>query len=56
MKHKDNVDCHGRGTADSIAPEVANEGLAKTVSDTWSLGVVLYMLLRGGIKYTKFWY
>ena len=49
LKQKDHVDCHGRGTADFIAPEVANEGLVTTVSDTWSLGVVLHMLLSGGM-------
>ncbi len=41
------------GTMELMAPEVLKTSHASCLSDMWSLGVVLYMLLSGGVS--PFW-
>lgn len=38
------------GTIDYMAPEILNEMPAGPAADLWSLGVIIYMMISGGIS------
>jgi len=49
----DKVKCNMVGTLEFMAPEVMKCTFASTASDMWSVGVLFYMLISGGLS--PFW-
>ena len=49
----DKVKCNMVGTLEFMAPEIMNCTFASPLSDMWSMGVLLFMMVSGGLS--PFW-
>ena len=49
----DKVKCNMVGTLEFMAPEIMNSKFASPLSDMWSMGVLLFMMVSGGLSPIK---